>query len=181
MNEIKKNYLKEQIGFHFEDLNHRRQLEIKAFGKTTGKPIEWIYVALGKKPLSNWNQYGFGLFRDPTFVKEVDDYIQTIEEEDDDVFIELEKRDNTVIINHDFDRGRGEPMFDASFMYRHYKYDEWYFIDNGTVYIIPTKVKMAFSGGKDAWFRFLENLSVEEEIKYRGFSFREANNETTNE
>lgn len=83
----KREYLKNQIGFHSEDLTHKRQLELSALTL----PNDFVYVALGRKPLDYWNEYGFGLMFREDFANEVNAILKAIEEEDDAKFIQNEQ------------------------------------------------------------------------------------------
>lgn len=83
MNEKKIEYLKNQIGFHMEDLTPRRRAELQAF---TNLSPEWKYAALSKKSVDNWNALGFGLFRNFDFVKEINVYLDAIEAMEEEAF-----------------------------------------------------------------------------------------------
>lgn len=84
MDEKKKEYLKNQIGFHLDDLTPRRRAELATYSYLSS---EWKYAALAKKPLSDWNNYGYGLFKNADFIQEVNAYLKAIDEMDvDDMF-----------------------------------------------------------------------------------------------
>lgn len=85
MEQKKLDYLKSRIGFHFTDLNPARQLELIARPES----FEFKYCALAKKPLYNWNSFGFGLFTKGDFKEVVDNEISALEEMDDDEFDQM--------------------------------------------------------------------------------------------
>lgn len=79
-------FLRNNIGFHFEDLSLMRQIELETIKENMGVPKEWIYLALSKDKLENWEQWGFNLFRKPEFKQNIDSLLAALDKMDDDKF-----------------------------------------------------------------------------------------------
>ena len=63
----KEKFLSMNVGFHFEDLSLSRQLELSAIQEEMKVSKEWIMLALSKKDLNNWEEWGFALFKNSDF------------------------------------------------------------------------------------------------------------------
>lgn len=68
----KEQFLQNNVGFHMEDLDLVRQLELKKIIFDMNLSWEWVMLALSKDSLENWNRFGFSLFKKADFKAEVD-------------------------------------------------------------------------------------------------------------
>ena len=65
-------FLRENVGFHYEDLSLAKQIELQAMVKEMGVSVDWMLLALSKDKLENWEKWGFALFKKPDFKANVD-------------------------------------------------------------------------------------------------------------
>ena len=141
----KRDYIKNQIGFHFDDLSHKRQLELAALNF----PSDFVYVALGRKPLSYWEANGFGLLFRNDFTNEVNNILAAIEAEDDEKFIEREqpKVSNTFKAKHQ--------TIDAKTL-SSYPDEAFYWVDDNNVISNITNTEFEVIGGKEWYETYIE-------------------------
>lgn len=95
----KQRFLKQNIGFHFEDLSLMKQMELEAITNELGLSQEWVMLALSKDTLENWEKWGFNLFKKPDFRSEINNLLAVLNKMDESKFkVENKKnRDNQVI------------------------------------------------------------------------------------
>lgn len=95
----KQRFLKQNIGFHFEDLSLMKQMELEAITNELGLSQEWVMLALSKDSLENWEKWGFNLFKKPDFRSEIDSLLAVLNRMDESKFkVENKKsRDSQVI------------------------------------------------------------------------------------
>ena len=79
-------FLKENVGFHFEDLSLARQVELEAIINDMRLDMEWVYLALSKVSLAEWEQWGFNLFKKPEFSAGVSKQLAQFNQVNDDRF-----------------------------------------------------------------------------------------------
>lgn len=68
----KEQFLQNNVGFHMEDLELIRRLELKKIINDMNLSWDWVMLALSKDSLDNWNRFGFSLFKKSDFKAEVD-------------------------------------------------------------------------------------------------------------
>lgn len=88
----KEQFLKMNVGFHYEDLPLEKQLELEAIKNSMNLSTEWVYLALSKCPMEEWCKWGFGLFRKPDFKNEIDALLTAFNKADDSRFAKEIKR-----------------------------------------------------------------------------------------
>jgi len=74
LNEKQLAYLKQSVGFHFEDLSSSTQLAFKA----RTEPFEWKLAALSEGTLKDWNDHGFRLWNNADFKARVQNKLEVI-------------------------------------------------------------------------------------------------------
>ena len=83
---MKEKFLKQNVGFHFDDLSLMRQAELTAIATELGVSDDWILLALSKDSLESWEKWGFSLFRKNTFRAEIDNLLEIISRMDEKKF-----------------------------------------------------------------------------------------------
>lgn len=91
---MKEKFLKQNVGFHFEDLTLMRQAELSAIAAEMGLSEDWILLALSKDSRENWEKWGFSLFRKNSFQVEIDSLLHTINRMDEQKFKQAAKKQN---------------------------------------------------------------------------------------
>jgi hypothetical protein len=74
------------VGFHLKDLSLIRQAELKAVINEIGVSNEWVLLALSKKSLEEWEQWGFSLFKKQDFKRDIDNLLISINKMDEKQF-----------------------------------------------------------------------------------------------
>lgn len=146
LSKIKIDYLKRHIGFEKSELTHKRQIELESMPIST----EFAFAALGRKSLDEWNKYGFGLFKDFNFIKEVNAYLKTLEEEDEAAFIEREQPKTTAFFNTFGITKTMDVMTLAS-----YPKKTWEWIDDNTIRSKLTNTAFNIVGGKETYEKLI--------------------------
>ncbi len=82
----KEKFLSMNVGFHFEDLSLSRQLELSAIQEEMKVSKEWIMLALSKKDLNNWEEWGFALFKNSDFKTQISLMEKQLNKMDDSKF-----------------------------------------------------------------------------------------------
>lgn len=90
----KEQFLKNNVGFHKEDLSLIRQLELKKIRNEMNVSDDWLYLALSKDSLDNWNRYGFGLFKKAEFKAAIDSLEQEFSKISEQEFKRENKKNN---------------------------------------------------------------------------------------
>ena len=54
----KEKFLRENVGFHFEDLSLMKQAELNAITANLGLSLDWVLLALSRDSLENWGKVG---------------------------------------------------------------------------------------------------------------------------
>lgn len=79
-------FLRDNVGFHFEDLSLAKQIELQTIVKEMGVSTDWMLLALSKDKIENWEKWGFALFRKPDFRANVDALERTIKNMSEEKF-----------------------------------------------------------------------------------------------
>lgn len=82
----KEKFLRQNVGFHLEDLSLVRQAELKAVKEKLRLSDDWVLLALSKDSLEGWEKWGFGIFKKMEFYDEVDSLLATFNRMDDAKF-----------------------------------------------------------------------------------------------
>ena len=82
MTGMKKEFLKQMVGFSKKDLSLQRQLELDAWAER--RSFEWIMLALSKKSVEEWEKWGFGLFGNMEFIGEINALVKAFEKINDE-------------------------------------------------------------------------------------------------
>lgn len=82
----KERFLRQNVGFHLEDLSLVRQAELKAVKEKLRLSDDWVLLALSKDSLEGWEKWGFGIFKKMEFYDEVDSLLATFNRMDDSKF-----------------------------------------------------------------------------------------------
>lgn len=90
----KERFLRDNVGFHFEDLSLIRQTELEAITNELQLNKEWVLLALSKNKLEEWEKWGFALFKKTDFRKEVDQLLRTIDNISEEKFKKENNRKN---------------------------------------------------------------------------------------
>lgn len=87
-------FLKENVGFHYEDLSLMRQIELQQIIKEMGVSVDWMLLALSKDTLENWEKWGFALFKKADFRTTINNLEQVINSMSEDKFKKENNRKN---------------------------------------------------------------------------------------
>lgn len=82
----KEKFLRQNVGFHLEDLSLVRQAELKAVKEKLRLSDDWVLLALSKDSLEGWEKWGFGIFKKMEFYDEVDSLLTVFKAMDDAKF-----------------------------------------------------------------------------------------------
>ena len=82
----KEKFLRQNVGFHLEDLSLMRQAELDAVRRNLRLSNDWVLLALSKDSLEGWEKWGFGIFKKTDFYDEVDSLLATFNRMDDSKF-----------------------------------------------------------------------------------------------
>lgn len=82
----KEKFLRQNVGFHLEDLSLMRQAELDAVRRNLRLSDDWVLLALSKDSLEGWEKWGFGIFKKTDFYDEVDSLLTTLNRMDDSKF-----------------------------------------------------------------------------------------------
>ena len=82
----KEKFLRENVGFHFEDLSLIKQAELNAITASLGLSLDWVLLALSRDSLENWEKWGFNLFRKAEFHKEIDGLLAALDKMEESQF-----------------------------------------------------------------------------------------------
>ena len=82
----KERFLRQNVGFHLEDLSLVRQAELDAVRRKLRLSDDWVLLALSKDSLEGWEKWGFGIFKKTDFYDEVDSLLATLNRMDDAKF-----------------------------------------------------------------------------------------------
>lgn len=82
----KEKFLRQNVGFHLEDLSLVRQAELKAAKEKLRLSDDWVLLALSKDSLEGWEKWGFGIFKKMEFYDEVDSLLTVFKAMDDSKF-----------------------------------------------------------------------------------------------
>lgn len=82
----KEKFLRQNVGFHLEDLSLVRQAELDAVRKNLRLSNDWVLLALSKDSLEGWEKWGFGIFKKTDFYDEVDSLLTVFKAMDDSKF-----------------------------------------------------------------------------------------------
>ena len=82
----KEKFLRQNVGFHLEDLSLVRQAELKAVKEKLRLSDDWVLLALSKDSLEGWEKWGFGIFKKMEFYDEVDSLLTVFKAMDDSKF-----------------------------------------------------------------------------------------------
>lgn len=82
----KEKFLRQNVGFHLEDLSLVRQAELKAVKEKLRLSDDWVLLALSKDSLEGWEKWGFGIFKKMDFYDEVDSLLTVFKAMDDSKF-----------------------------------------------------------------------------------------------
>lgn len=82
----KEKFLRQNVGFHLEDLSLMRQAELDAVRRNLRLSDDWVLLALSKDSLEGWEKWGFGIFKKMDFYDEVDSLLATFNRMDDSKF-----------------------------------------------------------------------------------------------
>ena len=82
----KEKFLRQNVGFHLEDLSLMRQAELKAVKEKLRLSDDWVLLALSKDSLEGWEKWGFGVFKKMEFYDEVDSLLTVFKAMDDSKF-----------------------------------------------------------------------------------------------
>ena len=75
----KEKFLRNNVGFHFEDLSLMKQIELNAITAELNLSLDWVLLALSKDTLENWEKWGFNLFKKADFHKEIDGLLAALD------------------------------------------------------------------------------------------------------
>lgn len=82
----KERFLRQNVGFHLEDLSLMRQAELDAVRRNLRLSDDWVLLALSKDSLEGWEKWGFGIFKKTDFYDEVDSLLTVLNRMDDAKF-----------------------------------------------------------------------------------------------
>ena len=82
----KEKFLRQNVGFHLEDLSLMRQAELDAVRRNLRLSDDWVLLALSKDSLEGWERWGFGIFKKTDFYDEVDSLLTVFKAMDDSKF-----------------------------------------------------------------------------------------------
>ena len=82
----KEKFLRENVGFHFEDLSLMKQAELNAITASLGLSLDWVLLALSKDSLENWEKWGFNLFKKAEFHNEIDGLLAALDKMEESQF-----------------------------------------------------------------------------------------------
>ena len=82
----KEKFLRQNVGFHLEDLSLVRQAELDAVRRNLRLSNDWVLLALSKDSLEGWEKWGFGIFKKTDFYDEVDSLLTALNKMDDSKF-----------------------------------------------------------------------------------------------
>lgn len=82
----KEKFLRQNVGFHLEDLSLMRQAELDAVRRNLRLSDDWVLLALSKDSLEGWEKWGFGIFKKTDFYDEVDSLLTVLNRMDDAKF-----------------------------------------------------------------------------------------------
>lgn len=82
----KEKFLRQNVGFHLEDLSLVRQAELSAAKRNLKLSDDWVLLALSKDSLEGWEKWGFGIFKKMDFYDEVDSLLTALNRMDDSKF-----------------------------------------------------------------------------------------------
>lgn len=88
----KERFLRQNVGFHLEDLSLVRQAELDAVRRNLKLSNDWVFLALSKDTLEGWEKWGFGIFKKTDFYNEVESLLATLNRMDDSKFKEENER-----------------------------------------------------------------------------------------
>ena len=145
MDKKKIEYLKNQIGFHLDDLTPRRRAELATY---TYLSSEWKYAALARKTASHWNTVGFGLFNTPSFIQQINDYLANIDAMSED---ELFPKPRATT---DFNTFGIVKVIDVTELLTYPK-KVWEWIDDTHIRSKVTKKVFEVVGGKDTYDKYV--------------------------
>lgn len=90
----KEKFLKENVGFHFEDLSLMRRIELEQIMNELKVSTDWILLALSRDTLENWEKWGFALFKKPDFRTTINNLEQEINSMSEENFKQENNRKN---------------------------------------------------------------------------------------
>ena len=82
----KEKFLRNNVGFHFEDLSLMKQIELNAITAELNLSLDWVLLALSKDTLENWEKWGFNLFKKADFHKEIDGLLAALDKMEESKF-----------------------------------------------------------------------------------------------
>lgn len=82
----KEKFLRNNVGFHFEDLSLMKQAELNAITANLGVSLDWVLLALSKDSLENWEKWGFNLFKKAEFRREIDSLLAALDKMEESQF-----------------------------------------------------------------------------------------------
>lgn len=88
----KEKFLRENVGFHFDDLSLIRQAELELMMEEKNISLEWVLLALSKNSLENWEKWGFSLMEKDEFKREVNSLVKALARMTDDDFKKANKK-----------------------------------------------------------------------------------------
>ena len=140
MEKEKIEYLKQSVGFHFEDLTTARKIDFKMRPES----FEWKLVALSEGSLRDWNEKGFkGLWSQKQFIDRVDARLKRIKEMPLEDFIPESPKTSSI--------GKGKELtMDAATLSR-YPRDVWFWCNEDHIKSKKTNKIFRIIGGKE-WF-----------------------------
>lgn len=145
MEKEKIEYLKQSVGFHFEDLTTARKIDFKMRPES----FEWKLVALSEGSLRDWNEKGFkGLWSQKQFIDRVDARLKRIKEMPLEDFIPESPKTSSI--------GKGKELTMDTATLSRYPRNVWFWCDEDHVKSKNTGKIFKVIGGKKLWDELYE-------------------------
>ena len=78
MEDYQVEYLRNNVGFHLNDLSIKRRVELNHLIDEIKMPTYFILAGLSFKSLQDWEKWGFGLFYIDNYIQRIYDYLDRI-------------------------------------------------------------------------------------------------------